>query len=162
MKDKPTKLIFIFFIGISILLFLFGTFAIIVNINKKKNCTEPVIATVTQIRKSSNSKHKRNPYKRTYRPVFSYEYNNRKYEIKYGKGYKDKNQFEIGKEYKIYVNPKFPSQFVIESHENDIDTLAIIAPIIGASMTILFSVIYIIYKRLYNKNILPYKKKTTN
>ncbi len=161
MKDKTTKLIFTFFIGLSILLFLFGMLVLIVNINKKKNCTEPVIATVTQIRKSNNSKHKRNPYKRTYRPVFSYEYNNRKYEIKYGKGYKDKNKFKIGKEYKIYVNPKFPSQFIIEGHEKDIDTLAISAPIIGASMTTLFSVIYIIYKRLYNKNILPYKKRTT-
>ena len=80
MKDKTTKLIFTFFIGLSILLFLFGMLVLIVNINKKKNCTEPVIATVTQIRKSSNSKHKRNPYKRTYRPIFSYEYNNRKYE----------------------------------------------------------------------------------
>ena len=135
MKDKATKLIFTFFIGLSILLFLFGILILIVNINKKKNCTEPVIATVTQIRKSSNSKHKRNPYKRTYRPVFSYEYNNRKYEIKYGKGYKYKNEFETGKEYKIYVNPKFPSQFIIEGYENDIDTLAISAPIIGASMT---------------------------
>ena len=160
MKEKPTKLIFIFFIGISILIFLFGTFVLIANINKKNNCTEPIIATVTQIRKSSNSKHKRNPYKRTYRPVFSYEYNNRKYEIKYGKGYKDKDKFEKGKEYKIYVNPKIPSQFIIEGYENDIDTLAISAPIIGVCMTILFSVIYIVYKRLYNKNILPYNKTT--
>lgn len=157
MKDK---LIFTFFIGLSIIIFFFGTFALIVNINKKKNCTEPVIAKVTGIRKSSNSKHKRNPYKRTYRPVFSYEYNNRKYEIKYGIGYKDKDKFEKGKEYKIYVNPKYPSQFIIEGHENDIDAVAIAAPIIGACMTILFSVIYIIYKKLYNKNILPYNKTT--
>ena len=149
------KIVFIFFIGLSIMFLLFGTFALIVNINKKKNCTEPVIATVTEIRRSSNSKHKRNLYKRTYRPVFSYEYNNRKYEIKYGKGYKDKNTFEKGKEYKIFINPKFPSQFIIEGHENDIDTVAIIAPIIGATNAILFTVIYIVYK----KNILQVKQK---
>ena len=160
MKDKTTKFIFIFFIGISLIFFIMGIISLTVNLNKKKNCTDPVISTVTQIRKSSNSKHKRNPYKRTYRPVFSYEYNNRKYEIKYGKGYKDKDKFEKGKEYKIYVNPKIPSQFIIEGYENDIDTLAIIAPIIGVCMTILFSVIYIVYKRLYNKNILPYNKTT--
>lgn len=151
MKDKTTKFIFIFFIGISLIFFIMGIISLTVNLNKKKNCTDPVIATVTQIRKSSNSKHKRNPYKRTYRPVFSYEYNNRKYEIKYGKGYKDKNTFEKGKEYKIYVNPKYPSQFIIEGHEKDIDTLAIAAPIIGATMTALFSTIYIIYKKRYKK-----------
>jgi len=137
-KYKGTKIVFIFFIGLSIMFFLVGMLFLAVNLNKKKTCTEPVIATVTQIRKSSNSKHKRNPYKRTYRPVLSYEYNNRKYEIKYGKGYKDKDKFEKGKEYKIYVNPKIPSQFIIEGYENDIDTLAISAPIIGACMTILF------------------------
>jgi len=150
-KDKITKMIFAFFIGLSIFFLLFGIFILIVNINKKKNCTEPVIATVTEIRKSSNSKHNRNSYRHTYRPVFSYEYNNKNYKIKYGIGYKDKNKFEIGKEYKIYVNPKYPSLFIIEGHEKDIDTLAIAAPIIGACMTILFSVIYIVYKRLYNK-----------
>lgn len=147
MKNKPTKIIFMFFIGLSIFLLLFGIFALIVNINKKKNCTEPVIATVTEIRKTSNTKHKRNPYKRTYRPVFSYEYNNKNYKIKYGIGYKDKNKFEKGKEYKIYVNPKYPSQFIIEGHENDIDGLAIVLPITGAFMTILFSTIYLFIKK---------------
>ena len=147
MKDKPTKLIFTFFIGISILLFLFGIFAIIVNINKKKNCTEPVIATVTEIRKTNSSKHKRNPDKRIYRHVFSYEYNNKKYKIKYGKGFTDKDKFKKGKEYKIYVNPKYPSQFIIEGHENDIDDLAIVSPITGAFMTILFSTIYLFIKK---------------
>lgn len=147
MQDKTTKIIFIIFIGLSILFFLLGMASLVVNLNKKKNCTEPVIATVTEIRKSNNSRHKRNPYKRTYRPVFSYEYNNKKYEIKYGIGYKDKNKFEKGKEYQIYVNPKYPSQFIIEGHENDIDALAIAGPIIGASLTIMYSVIYIAYKK---------------
>ncbi|MGM9850041.1 MAG: hypothetical protein ACI31V_04005 [Bacilli bacterium] len=151
MKEKATKIVFVFFIGLSLIFFIIGILSLTVNLNKKKNCTDPVIATVTQIRKSTNSKHKRNPYKCTYRPVFSYEYNNIKYEIKYGKGYKDKNTFEKEKEYKIYVNPKYPSQFIIEGHENDIDTLAIASPIIGVCMTTLFSTIYIIYKKRYNK-----------
>ena len=152
-KDKTTKILFTFFIGISLIFFIIGILSLTINLNKKKNCTEPVIATCTEIRKSSNSRYKRNPFKRTYRHVFSYEYNNKNYKIKYGKGYKNKDTFEKGKEYTIYVNPKYPSQFIIEGHENDIDTLAIAGPIIGASLTIMYSIIYIIYKKTVKEDI---------
>ena len=67
----------------------------------------------------------------------------------YSKKYKD--TFELDKEYTIFVNPKFPSQFIIQGHEDDIDTLAIGGTIVGASLTILYTVIYIGYRKVVIK-----------
>lgn len=151
-KYKATKLIFIFFIGLSMMFFLIGIFSLYINIHKVENCTEKVIAVCTRIKTSSGTRHNR--HKRTYRYVFSYEYDNKKYEITYGKVFSKNNKdvFEKEKEYTIFVNPKYPSQFIIEGHENDIDSLAIAAPIIGGCLTIFYLVIYFIFKKHYNNS----------
>ena len=148
-KYKTTKIIFIFFISLSIIIFIIGMHSLFMNLTKIENCTEKVTATCSSIRMNTGGKHNRHSHNHTYRHVFFYEYNNRKYEITYGRSYSKENKdvFGKGKEYTIYVNPEFPSQFIVEGHENDIDTLAIAGPIIGASMTILFTVIYFIFKK---------------
>lgn len=153
-RNRAAKIIFLFFIVLSVIIFIVGVSSLIVNLNKAKNCTEEVVATCTQIRKRNKSGRSHRGYRNTmYTPVFTYEYNNKKYEIKYGRSYSEKykNTFDLNKEYTIYVNPKFPSQFIVEGHEDDIDTLAIGGTIVGAALTILYSVIYFIYRAVIIK-----------
>lgn len=150
-KLKATKIIFTFFILLSLLYFIVGIISLPIILNRKNTCTEKVIATCTRVVKKNGTRHNRHYNNPTYRHYFEYEYNGKKYEIKYGIGFKDKNKFEVGKEYTIYVNPKLPSQFIIEGRENDIDTFALAAPIIGGSLTVLYSTIYFIFIKVYKK-----------
>lgn len=149
MKNKTTKIIILFFIVLSITFFITGIYSLSRNLNKKKNCTEEVIATCTKVVRIGSPK---NYNRKTYRHYFEYEYNNKKYEIRYGKGFTDKDKFKVGKEYTIYVNPKSPSEFIIKEHENDIDVFAIGAPIAGISLTTLFTAIYIKTKSKYKED----------
>lgn len=154
-RIKAAPIVFPIFIGLSIIIFIVGVSSLIVNVNKTKNCTEEVVATCTRIGKRTKTGRSHRGNRHTmYTPVFSYEYNNKKYEIKYGRSYSEKykDTFELNKEYTIFVNPKFPSQFIVEGHEDDIDTLAIGGPIIGASMTTLYSAIYLVYRKVVKKN----------
>lgn len=150
-KYTATKIIFTFFIALSLLFFIVGIIALPINLNKKNTCTEKVIATCTRVIKKSGARHNRHYNNPTYRHYFEYEYNGKKYEIKYGMGFKDKNKFEVGKEYTIYVNPKSPSQFIIEGREKDLLTYSLAAPIIGGSLTVLYSAIYFIFLKVYKK-----------
>ena len=135
---KAAKIILPFFLIFGIVIFIIGISSLITNVHKKENCTEKVIATCTNMKqKKHSSKHRNGPT--TYTPVFTYEYNNKRYERQYGKSYSErkKDTFEKNKKYTIFVNPKIPSQYIVEGHENDIDTFAIVAPL-GSAILIIF------------------------
>lgn len=135
---KAAKIILPFFLIFGIVIFIIGISSLITNVHKKENCTEKVIATCTNMKqKKHSSKHRNGPT--TYTPVFTYEYNNKRYERQYGKSYSErkKDTFEKNEKYTIFVNPKFPSQYIVEGHEDDIDTFAIVAPL-GSAILIIF------------------------
>lgn len=147
MAAKFAKIFFTFLLIFSTVIFIIGMASLIANIQKTQKCTEEVVATCTQVKKiKHNNKYGTRPA--TYTPVFTYEYNNKKYEKKYGKSYSElkKDTFEEKEKYTIFVNPDKPEQFIIEGHESDIDTFAIVTPF-GTGIIIIFSLIGMVVLR---------------
>ena len=70
MKNKTTKIIILFFIVLSITFFITGIYSLSRNLNKKKNCTEEVIAKCTKVVRIGQPK---NYNRKTYRHYFEYE-----------------------------------------------------------------------------------------
>lgn len=143
MAVKVARIFLPSFLILSIIIFIIGIYSLIINVRKTENCTEKVVATCTQIKKI-DIRNKYGSRPTTYTPVFTYEYNNKQYERKYGKNYSERNKdtFEKNEKYTIFVNPKAPSQFIVQGHEGDIDTFAIVAPIGSAMMIIFLSIAY--------------------
>ena len=151
--NKPTKVILLFFIVLSFIIAVSGAYSFYVNLHKADNCTEEVKGICSDIKvsrhdRNSSNKHRGDSYYK-YTPVFSYEYNGKKYEREYGIHYseEDKDTFREGKEYVLYVNPQKPWQFIVDGHEEDIDTFAIIGPIVGIFMFFMFVFIYLVVKK---------------
>lgn len=146
MAAKFAKVFFIFLLIFSTVIFIIGMASLITNIQKPQKCTKEVVATCTQVKRI---KHRNKHSTRiSYTPVFTYEYNNKKYEKKYGKSYSElkKDTFEENAKYKIFVDPDKPEQFIIEGHESDIDTFAIVSPF-GTGIIIIFSLIGMVVLR---------------
>ena len=149
---KAAKIILPFFFIFGIVIFIIGISSLITNVHKKENCTEKVIATCTKIKQIKQSSKQRNEHT-TYTPVFTYEYNNKIYESQYGKSYSErkKDTFEKNKKYTIFVNPEYPNQYIVEGHENDIDTFAIVVPLGSAIMIIFLTIAVFVVNRKKEK-----------
>ena len=81
---------------------------------------------------------------RVYRFYFSYEYKGKKYtDEELLIGYHDENEFKLNKKYTIYIKQENPSDFVVEGHEEELEPIVIIAPIMGIFWVVLLTIIYI-------------------
>lgn len=154
-NKKSIKIIFIFLIGVSLFITVTGLISCFANKNKAKYCTEKVTAVCTKYNIKTIRSRGRTTNNRSYTPVFSYEYNGKKYEVAYGRSYREKNKdtFEVNKEYTIFINPKHPRQFVIEGYENELNGYSLIAPVMGAFSSVFYVAIYCgIRKKLESKD----------
>lgn len=143
--NKTTKIILLSFIGLCVFISVMGFISLYFNVHKTDDCTEEVTGVcsdmvATRKRNSSKSIY----YHYIYTPVFEYEYSGKTYKERYGISYNEKHKdtFTVGKEYTIYVNPSRPTQFLIKGHEEDIDTFAIIGPIAGIFMSVIFLLVF--------------------
>lgn len=83
-----------------------GLFVVSIGKNDKKQCTEPVYATVSDIVIStSGSKNKST----SYYPVYSFEYENRTYEVKSNVSSPKTKKLRVGEKVKIYIDPDNPN-----------------------------------------------------
>lgn len=160
--NKSTKIVLFFFMGLSLLIGITGIISFKSNSTKMDVCTESVTATVISLKQNGDgSKHHNKP---TYAPVFEYDYGGNYYTQEYGISYSrnHKDKFRVGQTYTIYVNPKKPTQFIVEGHENDIDTFAIIGPIMGFLMFGIFLFVFVIVNKKCKKQLNQYTNPYQN
>lgn len=110
LKESPGE--FLSYVGLSIFFFMGASLIIsyFVRTAREKNCTELVRAYCIDIqRRYRNDEHH---YKQHYLycPVFSFRYNNKTYEV-CSNLYTAYINAELGKEYDLYINPKYPHCF---------------------------------------------------
>ena len=141
--NKVSKIILLCFMIFSLFISVFGGYRLYLNVHKIDRCTDEIMAVVSHIRIDGSSRS--NNYRETYTPEFEYEYKGKMYNVEYGIHYPEsqKDTFKEGKVYKIWVDPKRPYMFIVEGHEDDVDAFAIIGPIAGFMMFLMFFGIYI-------------------
>lgn len=84
-----------------------GLFVVFLGRNDKKQCTEPVNATVSDIiKKTSGSRKNRST---GYYPTYKFEYENRTYEVKSKMSTPKTKQLHVGENVKIYIDPDDPN-----------------------------------------------------
>ena len=157
-KNASVKKVFQVFIGISIFFIIIGLCSYLSSKYKIEHCTERVTATCTNIRKTSSrtTSRSRSRVRYKYTPVFTYTYNNKKYEVKYVKSYSSEISvnFEKGQEYTILVNPNNPKQYVVEGYENDSSLFGIILVIMGSGGGIFYTIIYLCIRKKEDNELL--------
>ena len=107
-NNSPAKNIFA--IIVCLVFIAVGLFVVSMGKNDKKQCTEPVYATVSDFVKSTSGSKKKST---TYYPVYSFEYENRTYEVKSNVSSLKTQKLSVGEKVKIYIDPNNPNHIYL-------------------------------------------------
>ena len=124
--------------------FLIGTVFIFSGMPKKRYSEEVNAVVVENVKSESINRSKKNKEDNTYAPVFSYEYNGKKYRVK-GNTYTNPPEYDVGDEVTIKIDPDDPED-ISAPESKKIFIIGIILDAIGIGI-----VIFTIYRNRERK-----------
>ena len=118
---NPKRIIQLVLFGVGIIFLIAGIIIYNTSTTKIKNCTEPVTATVAEVKEKRERRISDDDLepdlKKYYYPVFEYTYKGSEYKVESNEGERS-SSYKVNDKIELLINPNKPEEFVVKGSKS--------------------------------------------